>query len=100
MIVWGANTLLCTAWSALWGKRSPGSSSGFDVATMLASVDSPGAVRVSVLEEAVSLRADTEPGRQEMGIGHRVVVHRSNSRSPSPGVDIRKPYLDPLFPET
>ena len=67
MIVWGANTLLCTAWSALWGNRSPGSSSsGFDVAKMLASVESPGAVRVGVLEEAVSLRADTEPGRQEM----------------------------------
>ena len=101
MIVWAANTLLCTAWSALWGKRSPGSSSsGFDVAKMLASVESPGAVRVGVLEEAVSLRVDTEPGRQEMGIGHRVVVHRSNSRSPFPGVNIRKPHMDPLFPET
>ncbi len=100
MIVWGANTLLCTAWSALWGKRSPGSrSSGFDVAKMLASVESPGAVRVGVLEEAVSFGADTEPDRQE-GIGHRVVVHRSNSRSPSPGVNIRKPHMDPLFPET
>ena len=81
MIVWHEH-LVVHRLERLMGEQEPGSSSsGFDVAKMLASVESPGAVRVGVLEEAVSLRADTEPGRQEMP-GARQLVGRTGGRRP------------------